>query len=94
MDIKEVKKRIVERCNDISSEKYTLKTIDDSIQYMLLGDCSLIQYIGSPHIFEQLFHIVRTKIEYERQLAKNKLLKIKVLDQWLKDYDIIDKFKS
>lgn len=93
MDIKEVKKRIVERCSDISNENCTMRIFDDSIQYMLLGDCSIIHYIRSPHIFEQLFLIVRNRIYYERHLAENKLLKIKVLNYWLDDYDIIENFK-
>jgi len=93
MDIKEVKKRIVDKCKDISDEKCTMRIFDDSIQCLLLGDCSIIHYIGSPHIFEQLFLIVRNRIYYERQLAEDRLLKVRVLDYWLDDYDIIESFK-
>ena len=51
-------------------------------------------YIDSPHIFEQLYQIVRTRIEYERKLAEDRMLKVRVLNQWLEDYDIIEKLKS
>ena len=94
MNISEVKSNIVFKCKDISDEKYTMRIIDESIQYMLLNDCSLIKYIGSPHIYETLCQIVRTRIEYERQLAEERLLKVRVLDHWLEDYDIIEKLKS
>ena len=51
-------------------------------------------YIESPHIYETLCQIVKTRIEYERQLAEDRLLKVRVLDKWLEDYDIIEKLKS
>jgi len=89
MDITEIKSKIVDKCTDIAGETYTLKTIDFSIHYMLRNDCSLIHYIRAHHVFDQLYQIVRTKIEFERQLAKKRLLKVRVLDQWLNDYDII-----
>tara|TARA_Y100000389_G_C17308906_1_gene436922 strand:+ start:159 stop:437 length:279 start_codon:yes stop_codon:yes gene_type:complete len=89
----EIKSNIVDKCKDISDEKYTMRIIDVSIRFMLLNDCSLINYIGSPHIFEQLCQIVRTRIEYERQLAEDRLLRVRVLDYWLDDYDIIENFK-
>jgi len=94
MDISEVKRKILDRYKDISDEKCTMRIIDESIRFMLLNDCSLIKYIESPHIYEQLCQIVRMKIEYERQLAENRLLKVRVLDKWLEDYDIIEKLKS
>tara|TARA_B100000287_G_C20390869_1_gene685551 strand:+ start:293 stop:577 length:285 start_codon:yes stop_codon:yes gene_type:complete len=94
MNISEVKSNIIDRCKDISYEKYTMRIIDESIRFMLLNDCSLIKYIGSPHIFEQLSKIVRTRIEYERKLAEDRLFKVRVLNQWLEDYDIIEKLKS
>ena len=84
----------VKRCIDISDEKCMIRIIDESIQYMLLNDCSLIHYIRAPQVFVQLYQIVKTKIEYERQLAEERLLKVRVLDQWLEDYDIIEIFKS
>ena len=94
MNMNEIKSNIVYKCKDISDEKYTMRIINECIKNMLLNDCSLINYIGSPHIFEQLYQIVRTRIEYERQLAEERLLKVRVLDQWLEDYDIIENFKS
>ncbi len=94
MNISEVKSNIVYKCKDISGEKYTMRIINECIKNMLLNDCSLINYIDSPHIFEQLYQIVRTRIEYERQLAEDRLLKVRVLIQWLEDYDIIEKLKS
>ncbi len=94
MNMNEIKSNIVDKCKDISDEKYTMRIIDVSIRFMLLNDCSLINYIGSPHIFEQLYQIVRTRIEYERQLAEDRLLRVRVLDYWLEDYDIIEKLKS
>lgn len=94
MDISDIKAKIVDKCKDIANETYTLKTIDFSIHYMLMNDCSLIHYIRAPHIFDQLYQIVRTKIEYKRQLAEERLLKVRVLNQWLEDYDIIENFKS
>jgi hypothetical protein len=93
MNMNEIKSNIVDKCKDISDEKYTMRIIDVSIRFMLLNDCSLINYIGSPHIFEQLCQIVRTRIEYERQLAEDRLLRVRVLDYWLDDYDIIENFK-
>lgn len=93
MNMNEIKSNIVDKCKDISDEKYTMRIIDVSIRFMLLNDCSLINYIGSPHIFEQLYQIVRTRIEYERQLAEDRLLRVRVLDYWLEDYDIIEKLK-
>jgi len=93
MNMNEIKSNIVDKCKDISDEKYTMRIIDVSIRFMLLNDCSLINYIGSPHIFEQLYQIVRTRIEYERQLAEDRLLRVRVLDYWLDDYDIIENFK-
>ena len=94
MNISEVKSNIVFKCKDISEEIYTIRIIDESIRSTLLNDCSLIKYIGSHHIFKQLYQIVRTRIEYERQLAEERLLKVRVLNQWLEDYDIIEKLKS
>lgn len=94
MDLKEIKTRIVDKCTDISDETYTLKTIDYSIHYMLRNDCSLIHYIRAHRVFDQLYQIVKTKIEYERQLAEERLLKVRVVNQWLEDYDIIENFKS
>ena len=94
MDISEVKRKIVERYKDISYEKCTMRIIDESIRWIMLNDCSIIKYIGSSYIYEQLCQIVRMKIEYERQLAENRLMKVRVLDQWLEDYDIIEKLKS
>ena len=94
MDITEIKSKIVDKFTDIAGETYTLKAIDFSIHYMLRNDCSLIHYIRAPHVFEELCQIVRIRIEYERQLAENRLLKVRVLDKWLEDYDIIEKLKS
>ena len=94
MDISDIKAKIVDKCKDIANERYTLKTIDFSIHYMLRNDCSLIHYIRAHHVFDQLYQIVRTKIEVERQLAEDRLLKVRVLDHWLGDYDIIEIFKS
>lgn len=94
MDISEAKRKIVDRHKDISDEKCTMRIIDESTRFMLLNDCSIIKYIGSPHIYETLCKIVRTRIEYERQLAEERLLKVRVLDHWLEDYDIIEKLKS
>tara|TARA_B000000557_G_C20685131_1_gene404851 strand:- start:544 stop:822 length:279 start_codon:yes stop_codon:yes gene_type:complete len=90
----EVKSKIVDKCKDISDENYTMRIIDESIRFMLLNDCSLIKYIESPHIYETLCQIVKTRIEYERKLAEDRLLKVRVLDKWLEDYDIIEKLKS
>ena len=80
--------KVFTNCQEIIS------IINNSRRFMLLNDCSLINYIGSPHIFEQLYQIVKTRIEYERQLAEDRMLKVRVLNQWLEDYDIIEKLKS
>ena len=88
--VDQIKQKMIHDFRDEASSEFILPIIDNLITENILKDCMFYLTIDNPTWMDNLYRIIRIKINYQKQKNEKKLVLARCFYKYCKDSDILN----